>query len=73
MGHKFAEIAFTPVVRSLQVADGRRAGYARMAEGEDYNHRLTAREGTVIAARDSFYMASVSAVSYTHLRAHETS
>ena len=48
MGHKFAEIAFTPVVRSLQVADGSRAGYARMAEGEDYNHRLTAREGTFI-------------------------
>jgi len=68
MGHKFAEIAFTPVVRSLQVADGSRAGYARMAEGEDYNHRLTAREGTFIAARDSFYMASVSETGWPYVQ-----
>ena len=68
MGHKFAEIAFTPVVRSLQVADGSRAGYARMSEGEDYNHRLTAREGSFIAARDSFYMASVSETGWPYVQ-----
>ena len=33
MAHKFAEIAFTPEVRSLQLKEGSRAGYARMDEG----------------------------------------
>jgi ferredoxin-NADP reductase/predicted pyridoxine 5'-phosphate oxidase superfamily flavin-nucleotide-binding protein len=59
MAHKFAEIAFTPVVRAMQVEQGSRAGYARMDGGDDYNHRLGEREAVFIAARDSFYMASV--------------
>jgi hypothetical protein len=36
MAHKFAEIAFTPVVRAIQVEEGSRTGYARMDEGDDY-------------------------------------
>ena len=57
MAHKFAEIAFTPVVRAIQAEQGSRAGYGRMDEGDDYNHRLSGREAVFIAARDSFYMA----------------
>lgn len=59
MAHKFAEIAFTPVVRAMQVEQGSRTGYAGMDEGDDYNHQLGGREAIFIAARDSFYMASV--------------
>jgi len=60
MGHKFAEIAFTPVIRDIQVARGSRKAYAGMDEGADYNHMLGEREASFIGARDSFYMASVS-------------
>ena len=68
MAHKFAEIAFTPVVRAIQQQEGSRAGYARMDGGEDYNHRLTAREATFIAARDSFYMASVGETGWPYVQ-----
>jgi ferredoxin-NADP reductase/predicted pyridoxine 5'-phosphate oxidase superfamily flavin-nucleotide-binding protein len=60
MGHKFAEIAFTPVIRDIQIARGSREAYARMDEGAPYNHVLGEREASFIAVRDSFYMASVS-------------
>jgi uncharacterized protein len=60
MGHKFAEIAFTPVIRDIQAVRGSREAYARMDGGAPYNHVLGEREASFIAARDSFYMASVS-------------
>jgi hypothetical protein len=60
MGHKFAEIAFTPAVREVQQVHGSRTGYASMEGGEDYNHLLGEREANFISERDSFYMASVS-------------
>jgi ferredoxin-NADP reductase/predicted pyridoxine 5'-phosphate oxidase superfamily flavin-nucleotide-binding protein len=60
MGHQFAEIAFTPVIRDIQIARGSRKAYAGMDQGDDYNHILGEREASFIAARDSFYMASVS-------------
>lgn len=59
VAHKFAEIAFTPTVRSIQEQEGSRSGYARMDSGDDYNHRLGYREVEFIGKRDSFYMASV--------------
>lgn len=68
MAHKFAEIAFTPVVRDMQVEHGSRAGYSRMDEGDDYNHTLSAREAVFIAARDSFYMASVGETGWPYLQ-----
>ena len=68
MAHKFAEIAFTPTVRAIQSTQGSRAGYSRMDEGEDYNHRLGARESSFIAARDSFYMASVSETGWPYVQ-----
>ena len=60
MGHKFAEIAFTESVQKVQQELGSFAGYEGMFGGEDYNHILSQRETDFIAARDSFYMASVS-------------
>ncbi len=73
MGHRFAEIAFTESVREVQRAHGsrdddRHSGYAAMHGGEDYNHRLGAGETEFIAARDSFYMASVSESGWPYLQ-----
>ena len=60
MGNRFAEIAFTPGVRALQVANGSRAHYARMEQGETSDAALGAEEARFIGERDSFYMATVS-------------
>jgi predicted pyridoxine 5'-phosphate oxidase superfamily flavin-nucleotide-binding protein len=68
MGHKFAEISFTPAVRDLQVAHGSRDRYAAMEEGADFNHLLGAEEADFIAARDSFYMASVSETGWPYIQ-----
>lgn len=68
MAHKFAEIAFTPVVRAIQATQGSRAGYARMDEGDDHNHLLGGREAMFIAARDSFYMASVGETGWPYVQ-----
>jgi ferredoxin-NADP reductase len=59
MGNRFAALAFTESVREVQRSLGSRAGYAAMEQGEDYNHVLGEREAAFIAARDSFYLASV--------------
>jgi predicted pyridoxine 5'-phosphate oxidase superfamily flavin-nucleotide-binding protein len=68
MGHKFAEIAFTDSVREIQQELGSRAAYSSMDKGEDYNHVLGQREADFIAARDSFYMASVSETGWPYLQ-----
>ncbi|MFT4520670.1 MAG: ferredoxin-NADP reductase [Halioglobus sp.] len=68
MAHKFAEIAFTPVVRAIQSQEGSRSGYAGMDEGDDYNHQLSDREATFITARDSLYMASVGATGWPYVQ-----
>jgi ferredoxin-NADP reductase/predicted pyridoxine 5'-phosphate oxidase superfamily flavin-nucleotide-binding protein len=68
MAHKFAEIAFTPVVRAIQVEEGSRTGYASLDEGHDYNHQLSGREASFIAARDSFYMASVGETGWPYVQ-----
>ena len=68
MGHKFAEIAFTESVHQVQQELGSRAGYAGMEGGDDYNNLLGAREADFIAARDSFYMASVSETGWPYVQ-----
>jgi predicted pyridoxine 5'-phosphate oxidase superfamily flavin-nucleotide-binding protein len=68
MGHKFAEIAFTDSVRELQQELGSRAAYSSMDKGEDSNHVLGQPEANFIAARDSFYMASVSETGWPYLQ-----
>jgi predicted pyridoxine 5'-phosphate oxidase superfamily flavin-nucleotide-binding protein len=59
MGHKFAEIAFTDSVREVQHQRGSRSGYAKLDETRDSHYLLGDHEREFIAARDSFYMASV--------------
>jgi len=60
MAQTFLHTMFGPGVRALQQAAGSRASYARMEAGAGAADLLTDREADFIAARDSFYMASVS-------------
>lgn len=68
MGHRYAALAFTPGVKDIQRQKGSRASYSSMEQGEDYNHELSEREASFIAARDSFYMASVSETGWPYVQ-----
>jgi predicted pyridoxine 5'-phosphate oxidase superfamily flavin-nucleotide-binding protein len=68
MGHKFAQIAFTESVREAQTDNGSRKAYASWDEGPDTQNRLTQREATFIAERDSFYMATVSETGWPYVQ-----
>lgn len=68
MGHRFAEIAFTPGVKAVQEQNGSRRSYARMEGGAPMRHRLSEREAQFIAARDSFYMATVSETGWPYIQ-----
>jgi uncharacterized protein len=68
MGHKFAEIAFTPRVQQLQERMGSRGGYARLLGGENHHDRLGASEAAFIGARDSFYIGSVGETGWPYIQ-----
>ncbi|WP_332682356.1 pyridoxamine 5'-phosphate oxidase family protein [Bosea sp. (in: a-proteobacteria)] len=68
MTHRFLEIATTPAVRAAQEALGSRRAYARQEQGEPHHDRLGGSEAAFIAARDSFYMASVSETGWPYLQ-----
>jgi|GEM_PF-28744 len=68
MGHKFAEISFTPAVQAVQQAQGSRQNYLRMEAGEDFNHQIGVDEAAFISLRDSFYMASVSETNWPYVQ-----
>ena len=68
MGHRFAEIAFTPAVQAQQEAHGTRASYARFSEGPPWNDRLTEKEVEFVQARDGFYLASVSETGWPYVQ-----
>jgi len=68
VGYKFAEITFTPAVRSVQEAMGSRASYARMEAGADSNHELGPSEAAFIGLRDSFYMATVGETGWPYVQ-----
>jgi predicted pyridoxine 5'-phosphate oxidase superfamily flavin-nucleotide-binding protein len=68
MAHAYAEIAFTDAVKAEQVARGSRAAYARRDGGETTNDRLGQQEAAFIAARDSFYMATVSETGWPYIQ-----
>ncbi len=54
----FGDLAFTPAVKATQERLGSRGNYARL-EGRTSRTELTAPETAFIAARDSFYIATV--------------
>jgi predicted pyridoxine 5'-phosphate oxidase superfamily flavin-nucleotide-binding protein len=69
MTHRFAELMFTPRVMQVQAEQGSRAAYARFAEpSAPANDRLTDQEADFIAARDSFYMATVSETGWPYVQ-----
>lgn len=59
MARTYLQTMFGPVTEALQTLSGSRASYARMTEGAGECDPLTDRELGFIAARDSFYIASV--------------
>ena len=68
MADKFAELAFTPSVKSEQERKGSRRGYARLEQGDADHDRLGVQEASFIAARDSFYMATVSETGWPYIQ-----
>jgi hypothetical protein len=68
MGHRFAEIAFTPNVKNAQEINGSRRSYARLDKSEVHHDVLGPREATFIAERDSFYMATVSETGWPYIQ-----
>jgi uncharacterized protein len=69
MPHNFAEIAFTPTVKKIQEQQGSRPSYARMESvPQAINHVLTEAEARFIAARDSFYMATVGETGWPYIQ-----
>jgi uncharacterized protein len=68
MGHRFAEIAFTDTVKRLQERMGSRSAYAQREGGAALNAHLGEREAAFIAARDSFYMASVGETGWPYVQ-----
>lgn len=70
MTHRFFDLAFTPSVQAEQARQGSRAGYAAFAanrEGQGFNIP-SGREWDFIAARDSFYLASVSETGWPYVQ-----
>jgi predicted pyridoxine 5'-phosphate oxidase superfamily flavin-nucleotide-binding protein len=65
---RFHEIAFTADVKAAQERDGSRRSYARLERGASQPDPLGAEEAAFIAARDSFYMASVGSSGWPYLQ-----
>ncbi len=69
MVHRFSELMFTPAVKARQEIMGSRASYARFAApdapGRD---RFGEPERAFIAARDSFYMATVTETGWPYVQ-----
>lgn len=69
MTHRFAELMFTPKVQDMQRAMGSREAYARLATPEaPANDRIGPAERDFIAARDSFYLATVSETGWPYVQ-----
>jgi predicted pyridoxine 5'-phosphate oxidase superfamily flavin-nucleotide-binding protein len=66
MPYGFLDIAITPNVKAAQVANGADALWS--AEIDRQFDRFTAAEAGFIAARDSFYMASVSETGWPYVQ-----
>lgn len=69
MAQNYVHTLFTEKSRALQEADGSRATYARMEEGADGTpDAITEKEADFIAARDSFYLASVTSEGWPYVQ-----
>lgn len=68
MGRRFAEIAFTPGVREQQEKHGSRRQYQRVEDFGQADDALGPYEREFIAARDGFYMASISETGWPYVQ-----
>jgi hypothetical protein len=68
MSRRFAELAFTPLVKAQQERHGSRRQYARMEEIGEAGDRLTEFEREFIAGRDGFYIASTSETGWPYIQ-----
>ena len=68
MGRRFAELAFTPLVKEQQQQHGSRHLYERGEHSPDLVDRLGPDEQAFILARDGFYMASVSETGWPYIQ-----
>jgi predicted pyridoxine 5'-phosphate oxidase superfamily flavin-nucleotide-binding protein len=68
MGRRFAELAFTPLVKAQQNQHGSRHLYQRVEQSQDFGDTLSPDEQEFIQGRDSFYMASTSESGWPYLQ-----
>jgi len=68
MGQRFAEIAFTPLVKRQQELHGSRHLYERVEHSGDPGDQLSPDERAFIRQRDGFYMASVSETGWPYIQ-----
>ena len=68
MGRRFAEVAFTPLVKQQQVRHGSRSSYERVERSADFGDRLNVSERAFIEQRDGFYMASVTETGWPYMQ-----
>ncbi len=68
MSRAYYDIAFTPVVRELQVRHGSRAGYARAERTTNRRDQLTEHETEFIRERDGFYQATVGETGWPYVQ-----
>jgi uncharacterized protein len=68
MGRRFAELAFTPLVKQQQIKHNSRHAYERVEQGSDAGESLGAGEQQFVGERDGFYMASVSETGWPYVQ-----
>jgi predicted pyridoxine 5'-phosphate oxidase superfamily flavin-nucleotide-binding protein len=68
MARAFANIAFTPAVKAAQSRYGSRRANERIENAQDRGDELTLVEIEYIAARDSFYQATVSETGWPYVQ-----
>lgn len=68
MADPYARIAFTDEVRRLQEHYGTRIAHVDRERGDEELARFGAREARFIAARDSFYLATVSETGWPYVQ-----
>jgi predicted pyridoxine 5'-phosphate oxidase superfamily flavin-nucleotide-binding protein len=68
MSHRFAEIAFTDAVRSVQEQYRSRSQNERLRQTGGPHDALSDAEAAFIAERDSFYMATVSETGWPYVQ-----
>jgi uncharacterized protein len=68
MGRRFAELAFTPLVKKHQLEHGSRRQYERIEQSAPTGNALGPAEQDFLQRRDSFYMASVSETGWPYVQ-----